>query len=144
MSSVPLTSLNAPFDAAGFESVKADLQMLALQDEVAAYLHLSGPNRVLVPLAGSAFVYAVTDTATASSGAGDNHVLKCLRSGQDESGLSQSSVNAEYIAYREMYLGRFDVGQGDVLKLSLTVTGAPSPTLTADNFTMRVALRPRR
>lgn len=105
-----------------------------------APIYLSG-KRVIVPLQGlsqiTANVYAVTDTATVSSG-GNYHTLAALRSGN--AGQPISSLAAEFPAYSPMWLGAFPVGFGDLLSLSLTVTGSPSPVLTLENFTVLAIL----
>lgn len=103
-------------------------------------LYLTG-KRVVVPLQGTsqitANVYAVSDTATVSSG-GNFHTLAATRSGV--AGNSIVSSAAEFAAYKPMWLGAFSVGFGDLLALSLTVTGSPSPVLTLENFTVLAIL----
>lgn len=138
----PIRSADAVFDADGFETVKADITTLALASAQGTTVYLGGPTRVQVPLPGVADVYVVSDTATAGSTGAAYHVVRCLRCGQDSSGRKVDTRQAELPAYSLRFLGQFTVGQGDVLALSLVVTGAPVPTLTLDNLTMRVDLTP--
>lgn len=140
----PIRSMDARFDEEGFEAVKSDIDTLSVSvASTSDVIRLNGPTRVQVPVSGVAQVYMVSDTATAGSSIIDYHVIKCLRCGQDEGGRAVDTQQAELPAYSVRYLGTFTVGADDVLALSLVVTGAPTPTLTIDNLTMRVDLTPQ-
>lgn len=138
----PIRSQDATFDAGGFETVKADVITLSLALRVVPVTHLSSESRVCVPFGGVAAVYVITNTSTGGSTGANYHTIKCLRSGADESGRKVDTRQGEFLAYRVEYLGTFTVGPNDELALSLVVTGAPAPTLTTANLTMRVELTP--
>lgn len=135
----PLQSTDAKFDQDGFEAIKTDLVNQSLQIEKDKIIHLTGANRVVAPRPGNARLYAVSDTATASSSSTANHVLTAMFSGQ-VSDISQDSQNNEIEAYKEYFMGERYVGKGSVLSLDVTVTGSPTPTLSNDNFTIRCEL----
>lgn len=138
----PIRSSDAALDVDGFETVKADINTLALAIAQPTTLYLGGPTRMQVPVPGIADVYLVSNLSTAGSTGVNYHIVRCLRSGQDSSGRKVDTRQAELPAYSIRFLGQFTVGQGDILALSLVVTGAPVPTLTLDNLTMRVDLTP--
>lgn len=122
------------------DAVRQDMRNLG-KAVGSAPLYLSGP-RVIVPLQGlsqiTANVWAVTDTATAGSDGSNFHTLAAMRSGNLGNAIDSSA--AEFPAYGPMWLGEFPVGFGDLLALSLVVTGAPVPVLTLDNFTVLAIL----
>jgi hypothetical protein len=122
------------------DALKLDVETLGRQLNTASTIFLSGP-RVVMPKSGSVVVRAVSNTATAGSTGLAYHVFKVLRSGQDE-GRSYDTRNFELAAYSLAYFGTLKVGTGDVLTVSVAVTGAPSPTLTSDNFTLSCELTP--
>lgn len=97
---------------------------------------------IAIPVAGIAQVYAVPTASTTSDGS-NYHTIKALRAGQDESGVSVNTSVVELTAYQRVYLGRFVVGQGDVITLQVSVTGTPSPELSNANFVLQCELTPR-
>lgn len=135
----PLQSQDAHFDENGFESIKTDLQQIAMAIDVSKRTSLSGGDRVMVPRAGVVNIFMVCDTATSSSSTA-YHVLTALRNGQDETGISINSYTNELVAYKEYYMGQRPVSQGNVVSIDIAVTGSPSPTLSNDNFTIRCEL----
>lgn len=135
----PLQSQDATFNEDGFEAVKTDLGNMALQIGQRTVLHLSGAQRVAIPRAGVAKIFAQSDTATASSSSTANHVLTAMRSGQ-VTDISLDSDDNEIVAYKEYFMGEIPVSQGSLISLEVTVTGSPSPTLSNDNFTVRCEL----
>lgn len=138
----PLQSGNAQFDAPGFEAVKTDLKQIVTRIGDAQDLYLSGAERVMAPAQGLATCFMASDTATVSSST-NYHIFKVLRGGQDESGISIDTRVNELAAYKEYCLGQVFVGQGGVLKVDIAVTGAPVPTLSVANITLRCVLSPR-
>lgn len=138
----PLQSNNAQFDATGFEAVKTDLKVMVTRIGVGQDLHLTGADRVMAPVQGRATCFMASDTATVSSSA-NYHLFKVLRGGQDETGISIDTRVNELVAYKEYCLGEVSVGPGGHLKVSIAVTGAPVPTLSAANITLRCVLSPR-
>jgi hypothetical protein len=143
----PLQSQDSQFDAKGFEDVKTDLQTLSILGRQERIIHLSGGDRLVVPVDGTANLYTVSDTATTSSSTA-YHTITCLRSGQSISTITDNA-NAlvttanELVAYEEYFMGTVPVSQGNVLKVNVAVTGAPTPTLSSDNFGLRCELTPR-
>lgn len=143
----PLQSQNSKFDARGMEDVKADLQTLSTlmrQDNV---IHLSAGDRLVIPVDGTADLFTVSDTATVSSST-QYHTITCLRAGQAISSVTDTANSLvtsanELVAYQEYYLGTVPVSQGNVVKVNVAVTGAPTPTLSSDNFSLRCTLTPR-
>lgn len=137
---VPLTAAGVPSTDTqrAIEALQSDVQAIGRRLNQSALIYLSG-NRLVMPQGGAADVYVVSDTATAGSTNTDYQVFKVLRSGQDE-GKGYDARNVELPAYSLVYLGTLTVGTGDVLKLSITTTGAPSPTLTVDNLTLLCSL----
>jgi hypothetical protein len=105
-------------------------------------IHLSAPDRLLIPEFGKAEVYIATNVSTASSSGVDLHTITLKRSGQAEGTQSIVTSAAEMVAYKLYFLGTVAVGPGDILSYTLTVTGAPSPTLTSANLTMLAILTP--
>jgi len=118
------------------ELIQQDLRDLARVVNAASKVYLTAPDRIATPMAGSADVYVLTNTATAGSGVGAYHTIALSRSGQADGQISIDTRNAEMSAYRAYYLGTVQVGLGDILSYTLSVTGAPAPTLTASNLTL--------
>jgi hypothetical protein len=135
----PLQSQNASFDADGFEAVKTDLQQMALQVNRGAPLLLNGQDRIFIPRAGRVSCFMVANLATVSSSTA-YHLFQILRSGQAESGIVVDTRASELVAYREVSLGQVTVSQGTLLQLSISVTGAPTPTLSTANIALRCEL----
>jgi len=98
---------------------------------------------ISIPRSGICAVYAVSDTSTTGSTAGNYHIVKVLRCGQHETGLSYDTRNTEIQAFTPFYLGTLSVGVGDVLTVSVSVSGTNSVTLYPDNFSLRCELTPR-
>lgn len=138
----PLQSQNAPFTEEGFEQVKTDLQQVALQINRGDPVMLNGSDRIFIPKAGRAACFMVANQSTVSSSTA-YHLFQVLRSGQAESGIVVDTRAAELVAYREVSLGEVDVSQGTLLEVSITVTGAPAPTLSTANIALRCELTER-
>ncbi len=137
----PLVSQAARFDAEGFELVKQDIRSASQLLASSSTLYLSGTDRICMPVQGRARFWAVSDTATAGSGAA-YHVLSLLRNGQSETGITVDSRNAEIAQYGANYLGEAQVSQNSFCRLDVAVTGVPVPTLSSANFAIRCELSP--
>ena len=145
MSGVSIQSQDSGFDAEGHEMVKADLMALAQQvNATSTLLRFSGADRLLLPVSGRARVFACSNTTTVSTGIA-YHTIKILRSGLSDGTMSAGVItsNAEITAYTEFTLGEVNCSRGTMLELSVVATGAPAPTLTTANFTIRVDVSPR-
>lgn len=145
----PLQSQDAVFDAENptwLEDIKTDLQTLSILSRRESLIHLSGGDRLVVPVDGTANLYTVCNAATVSSST-QYHTITCLRSGQalstftDTANTLVTSSN-ELVAYEEYFMGTIPVSQGNVLAVNVAVTGAPTPTLSNDNFSLRCELTP--
>lgn len=137
----PLQSQSAQFDEEGFEAVKADMQtlsVLATQDNT---IHIAAGDRFLVPRTGTAQLFMSVNLATVSSSTA-YHTITCVRSGQFETGISLVTTANELVAYQEYFMGEIPVSQGNTIAVSVAVTGAPSPTLSSANFSLRCKLTP--
>lgn len=144
MSDIPVRSHDATFDAIGFELVKSDIQALAGATAVLAAtpIHLTGGDRVLAPVPGVVGVWAICDSTTVST-PGNLHTVRAQRAGQDDGAIVLTTTDAEIQAFTPLYLGDITVGAFDQLRISVTVTGAPSPLLSSANFTILCYLTPR-
>lgn len=123
--------------------IRDDIQRLTglVQREVTMRFG-SGNHRCPSPGAGVVQVWAVSDTATTGSGAGDYHTLSLYRNGGAANTQTYDTRRVEVPSYRGgAYLGEATVAPGDVLALNLAVTGAPAPTLTTANFSLVCILR---
>lgn len=122
--------------------IRKDLQTLSwvIQRQITV-VRFSGWARVAVPLAGACRVYATTGRSTAGSTGAAYHIINATRNGQAEQPFQTDTRQGELIAYREAFLGEFRCGQGDVLRINVTVTGVPAPTLTEADFTLRCELK---
>ncbi len=138
----PLVSQSAKFDAEGYELVKADLRTLSQSLDTSATVYLSAGSRFVVPIAGKARFYCVSDTATAGSTGAAYHVVTILRNGQSEGIISLDTRNAEIAQYGLNYLGELTVSPGALCVLNVAVTGAPVPTLSSANFGIFCRLNP--
>lgn len=140
-SKLPITSagVSASDSPHIIEALQADVASIGRTLNAAATIPLTA-LRVVVPQSGSVAVYCVSDSTTVST-VGNYHVLKVLRSGQDE-GKSYDTRNAELPAYTRIYFGTFSCCTGDLLTVSVTVTGAPVPLLSSDNICLSCELTP--
>ena len=138
----PLQSQSAKFDAEGFEAVKADLQNLSVLTGQETTIDIAAGDRFLMPQTGTAQFWASSNTATVSS-PGNYHTITCLRSGQSETGISLVTTDNELVAYQEYFMGEIPVSQGNMIETSVVVTGAPAPTLSSANFSLRCKLTPK-
>lgn len=85
----------------------------------------------------------VQTTETTVSDSSNYHTVAITRGGQSETGMTLDSRNAEFTAYQEQAAGEIDVGQGDVIAVSCTVTGSPTPLLSSANFLVRCVFTAR-
>ena len=137
----PLQSQSAKFDAEGFEAVKADLQSLSVLVGQETTIPVCGGDRLPMPETGTAQFWVSSNTATVST-ATAYHTITCLRSGQSETGISLVTSANELVAYQEYFMGEIPVSQGNTIAVSVVVTGAPVPTLSSANFSLRCKLTP--
>ncbi len=138
----PLQSQSAKFDAPGFEAVKADLQQISTVVGQGVALPIAAGDRFLCPATGVAQFWASSNTATVSSVA-NYHTIRVLRSGQFETAISLVTTANELVAYQEVFMGEINVSQGNTIAVDVGVTGAPVPTLSSANFSLRCELTPR-
>lgn len=137
----PLQSQSAKFDKEGFEAVKADMQTLSVLANQDNTIHIAAGDRFLVPRTGIAQLFMSVNLATVSSSTA-YHTITCVRSGQSETDITLVTTANELVAYQEYFMGEIPVSQGNTIAVSNTVTGAPSPTLSSDNFSLRCELTP--
>ncbi len=137
----PLQSQSAKFDAPGMEAVKADLQQLSVLTGRSTAISIATGDRFLSPRTGTAQFWISSNTATVSSAA-LYHTVTCLRSGQAETGISLVTTANELVAYQEYFMGEIPISQGNTIAVSVVVTGAPVPTLSSANFSLRCELTP--
>lgn len=137
----PLQSQSAKFDAEGFEAVKSDLQQLSVLVRQDTAIPIAAGDRFLVPRTGIAQLFLSANLATVSSSTA-YHTITCIRSGQSETGISLVTTANEIVAYQEYFMGEIPVSQGNTIAVSVSVTGAPVPTLSSDNFSLRCELTP--
>lgn len=124
------------------EAVQQDLMSVARVVNAAKVQYLTGVDRIVCPTYGSAQLFVVTDTATAGSTGLAYHAIVGKRSGQAEGEVSIDTQNAEMAANALYYIGKYNVGPGDLLSYTLTVTGAPAPTLTTANLSLLCIFTP--
>jgi hypothetical protein len=119
-----------------------DIQRLAaLAQNEATVWGSSGSHKWVATGNGVVQAWAVSDTATSSTGA-NYHTLTLYRNGAAANAQTYRTDRAEVPAYQGgAYLGEATVAIGDVLSLNLAVTGAPAPTLTTANFSLLCKLR---
>lgn len=137
----PLQSQSAQFDEAGFEAVKADMQQLSVLVRQDAAIPIAAGDRFLVPRTGMAQLFMSCNLASVSSSTA-YHTITCIRSGQAETGISLVTTANELVAYREYFMGEIPVSQGNTVAVSVSVTGAPVPLLSSNNFSLRCELTP--
>lgn len=145
----PLQSQDAVFDPENpswLEDLKADLNTISIMARREDTIHLSAGNRLIIPEDGTADIFTACDTATVSSSTA-YHTITCLRSGQNITGITDNAnslltTSNELVAYQEYFMGTVPVSQGNVIAINVAVTGAPSPTLSSDNFSLRCKLTP--
>lgn len=105
-------------------------------------IHTSGLGAVCMPARGQCNLYATCTLSEAVNGA-NYYTLTGTRQGQPANPAVTVATNQIAItAYKEMYLGSFAVGQGDVMSVNLVATGAPATTLLVTNFVIRCELTP--
>lgn len=123
--------------------IRQDLQTMTfvIQKQL-GLTRFGGWARVSVPVAGPVRVYASSGRATAGSSGIAYHIINATRQGQAEQAYQIDTRQGELAAYTEAFLGEFQCGQGDVLRINVAVTGAPAPTLTEADFTLRCELKP--
>lgn len=128
---------------AALDQVKTDIQRLAglTQKGVTAPVS-SGTPRLVAPGSGVLRVTVISDTATAASTAANYHTFTLRRNGVAANGQTADTRRAEVPAYLGgAYLGEVATAQGDIISVSVTVTGAPSPVLTTANLSLSCTLR---
>jgi hypothetical protein len=123
------------------DALQQDMRTLSRVINAQASVYLTG-SRCVVPVSGTIKAYVISDTATAGSTGIAYHTVVVTRSGQSEGQLSIDTRNAEISAYKPLYCGTFNVGVGDLMSMTLAVTGAPAPTLTAANLNLLCVLTP--
>lgn len=122
--------------------IRNDIQRIAGYALTKNVTYDSGSYRVAVNGVGVANVWAVFDTATASSDGSNYHVVTLLRNGIAANSLTYDTRNAEIFSYQGgVYLGEVNVTIGDILSVDISVTGSPSPSLTTANTIIRYRLR---
>lgn len=94
---------------------------------------------IVIPRAGRLKCFIQSTVTTVSDGS-NYYVVTITRGGQSETGMSVDTRNTEFTAYQEVAAGELEVGQGDVIALSCTVTGSPSPLLSSADFLVRCVL----
>jgi hypothetical protein len=126
-----------------FTLFKADIQRLAgLTSKSATVTVGSGTHRLIAPASGILRVVVVSDTATAGSTGAAYHTFTLKRNGVVANTLSFDTRRGELPAYLGGgYIGEATVATGDVITVSLAVTGAPAPTLTTANLCLSCTLR---
>lgn len=112
-----------------------------LQGLLNAKLNLSALTSVACPFAGIANLYASSTVGFALSGVNYWKIQGIRQSFAEQSNYKSNQADA-ITAYEEFFLGSFTVGQGDVLSIVLTQTGAPA-ALTVANITVRCELTPK-
>ena len=94
---------------------------------------------IAVPYAGQVSVYVVPSVTTTSDST-NYHIIKALRSGQDETGIALDSRTVEFTAYKQLFLGHLLVAMGDIVTVDVAITGSPSPRLSGADFAIRCEL----
>ena len=125
--------------------MRDDIQRLAGTVTKSVTYHMSTIGvRLPVTATGIARVWAISDTATASSDGSNYHVLTLTRNGITVGSMTYDTRNTEIPAYQGgCYLGEVSVGERDVIAVSIAVTGSPSPALSSDNFCLYSIVRGR-
>ncbi len=98
---------------------------------------------IIVSVNGIASVFATPGYASVSDGS-NYHIVTVLLNGQ--SGLCPGSIDTrvtELVAYKSYFLGQVAVAKGDVIALSTTKTGSPSPVFAPGSFALAVELAPK-
>jgi hypothetical protein len=123
------------------KTVGQDLRTIAMRMQaMQSPTPITGGYRASMPYAGVCDVYARSDTATAGSNGTNYHIVNATQNGQAYLANQTDTRQHEIAAYTDLYLGQFKVGQGDVIAIKVAVTGAPSPTLSVNNFSIRCNL----
>lgn len=98
--------------------------------------------RVVIPIAGTATAWALSDTPTTGSDNANYHSLSLYRNGAAANTITAQTRYKELPAYLGgLALGTVAVNQGDVLAINLSTTGAPT-ALTTANLLIRVIVTP--
>lgn len=127
---------------AALQLVRDDVQRLSGQGVTGKTIVTSGTYKLVCPASGRLDVWAVSDTATAGSTGVDYHVLSVRVNGLAPITQTYDTRRQEVPAYRGgVFLGQITVGYGDVVSVTIVVTGAPAPTLTTANISVLGALR---
>lgn len=123
--------------------IRDDIQRLsALVTKNVTRAYSSGGFRLPSPSGGIADIWAVSDTASAGSTGANYHVLALRRNGVAVGTMTYDTRRVEVSAFGGgCYLGQVAVSEGDLLSVSVTVTGAPAPTLSTANFCLRCQIR---
>lgn len=145
MSRINLQSLNAdqaePKDA--IAALLADLQSLAIEVGRKRIVHLSSGDRLVMPRAGIAQIYAVSSMTTTGSDVSNFFTVNVTRNGQAETGVSLDTSKVEVTAYAERHLGVLPVSRGEVIALQVVTTGTLYPILSTANLSLRCEFSPR-
>lgn len=123
--------------------IRDDIQRLAgLVTKNFTTVLSSGGWRLPMTATGIASLWAISDTPTTGSTGISYHVLTMTRNGIVVGNITYDTRRAEIPAYRGgCYLGQVAVSNGDVLAVSIAVTGGPAPTLTTANFCLLSTVR---
>ncbi len=143
MSKINLNALNAeeakPEDA--IKLILADLQAVAIEVGRRRLIHLTGSDRLVMPLGGTVQVFMVPSLDTTSDGS-NYHTVSVIRNGQAEDETAVDTSLNELTAYDELHIGTIQVGRGDVVSLQVVTTGLPYPILSLSNLSLRCELSP--
>lgn len=123
--------------------VRDDIQRLAglVTKSVTDTISTNG-LQIPMTMAGTASLWAISNTATAGSTGAAYHTLTLTRNGIVVGTQTYDTRRAEILAYKGgNYVGQVQVGVGDILAATLAVTGAPAPTLTTANFCLLCTVR---
>ena len=145
MSRITLRSQAVQLDQTkeALEAIVSDLQGMAMVVGQRSIIYLSGSDRIAIPTAGVAKIYAVSSLTTVGSDGSNYFVVTALRNGQDETGVTRDTRAAEITGYTEFYLGVVTAGKGNVITLQVSATGLIYPILTNANLSIRVELGPQ-
>lgn len=126
---------------AALQLVRDDLTRLSGDGSVKTVL-TSGCFRLVSTATGRMDVWAISDTATAGSTGAAYHTLSIKVNGLTPLAQTYDTRRQEIPAYRSgVFLGQITVGYGDVVSVTIVVTGAPAPTLTTANFCVLATLK---
>lgn len=121
--------------------IRDDIQRLSGEGGTTKRVLTSGNYRMVCPVAGIMDLWALSDTATAGSTGVNYHTLGSTVNGFAQVTQTYDTRRQEIPSFKGgCYLGRLSVGYGDVVVVTLIVTGAPAPTLTTANFSLLAQL----